>query len=157
LLAKQKERAEATKATSEAEAAAAVAQEAIATAREVALSEREHKIGISRAERIAQEKAIATKLAAEAERVSSADIAKAKEIIAAADAAAERIKLLAEAEGRRQINEAANVLSDSQVTMQLKLAVVQSLPNIIRESVKPIENIEGIKIIDIAGIGASTV
>ena len=156
LLAKQKERAEATKGTSEAEAAAAVAEETIATARQVALAEREHKIGISRAERIAQEKAIATKLAAEAERVSSTDIAKAKEIIAAADAAAERIKLLAEAEGRRQINEAANVLSDSQVTMQLKLAIVQTLPNIIRESVKPLESIEGIKIIDIAGIAAST-
>jgi uncharacterized membrane protein YqiK len=156
LLAKQKERADATKATSEAEAAAAIAEETIATAREVARAEREQKIGVSHAERVAQEKAIATKLAAEAERVSSADIAKAKEIIAAADAAAERIKLLAEAEGRRQINEAANVLSDSQVAMQLKLALVQSLPNIIRESVKPIENIEGIKIIDIAGIGAST-
>lgn len=156
LLAKQKERAEATKATSEAEAAAAIAEETIATAREVARAEREQKIGVSHAERLAQEKAIATKLAAEAERVSSADIAKAKEIMASADAAAERIKLLAEAEGRRQINEAANVLSDSQVAMQLKLALVQSLPNIIRESVKPIENIEGIKIIDIAGIAAST-
>jgi uncharacterized membrane protein YqiK len=156
LLAKQKERAEASKVTSEAEAAAAGAEETIGTAREVARAEREHRIGISRAERIAQEKAIAARLAAEAERVSATDIAKAKEIIAAADAAAERIKLLAEAEGRRQINEAANVLSDSQVTMQLKLAVVQSLPSIIRESVKPIENIEGIKIIDIGGIGAPT-
>jgi uncharacterized membrane protein YqiK len=153
LLVKQKERAEATKATSEAEAAAAVAEETVATAREVARAEREQKIGVSKAERIAQEKAIATKLAAEAERVSAADIAKAKEIIAAADAAAERIKLLAEAEGRREINEAANVLSDNQVTMQLKLALVRSLPDIIRESVKPLENIEGIKIIDIAGIG----
>lgn len=63
---------------------------------------------------------------------------------------------MAEAEGRREINEAANVLSDSQVTMQLKLAVVQSLPSIIRESVKPMENIEGIKIIDIGGIGVPT-
>jgi uncharacterized membrane protein YqiK len=156
LLAKQRERAEASKTTSEAEAAAAGAEETIHTAREVARVERENKIGISRTERIAQEKAIAAKLAAEAERVSSADIAKAKEIIATAEAAAERIKLLAEAEGRREINEAANVLSDSQVTMQLKLAVVQSLPSIIRESVKPIENIDGIKIIDIGGIGAST-
>ena len=156
LLAKQKERAEASKVTSEAEAAAASAEETIGTAREVARAEREHKIGVSRAERIAQEKAIAAKLAAEAERISSADIAKAKEIIAAAEAAAERIKLLAEAEGRREINEAANVLSDSQVTMQLKLAIVQSLPSIIRESVKPIENIEGIKIIDIGGVGAPT-
>jgi uncharacterized membrane protein YqiK len=155
LLVKQKERAEATKATSEAEAAAAAAEEGVATARELARAEREQKIGVSKAERIAQEKAIAMKLAAEAERVSSADIAKAKEIIAAADAAAERVKLLAEAEGRRQINEAANVLSDNQVTMQLKLALVRSLPDIIRESVKPLENIEGIKIIDIGGIGAA--
>ena len=156
LLAKQKERADASKMTSEAEAAAATAEETIGTAREIARVERENKIGISRAERIGQERAIAAKLAAEAERISSVDVAKAKEIIAAADAAAERIKLLAEAEGRREINEAANVLSDSQVAMQLKLAVVQSLPSIIRESVKPIESIEGIKIIDIGGIGAST-
>jgi uncharacterized membrane protein YqiK len=156
LLAKQKERADASKVTSEAEAAAATAEETIGTAREIARAEREHKIGVSRAERIAQEKAIASKLAAEAERISSADIAKAKELIAAADAAAARIKLLAEAEGRREINEAANILSDSQVTMQLKLAIVQSLPSIIRESVKPIENIEGIKIIDIGGVSAPT-
>jgi uncharacterized membrane protein YqiK len=156
LLAKQRERAEASKVTSEAEAAAATAEETIGTAREIARAEREHKIGVSRAERIAQEKAIAARLAAEAERISSADIAKAKELIAAADAAAARIKLLAEAEGRREINEAANMLSDSQVTMQLKLAIVQSLPSIIRESVKPIENIEGIKIIDIGGVSAPT-
>ena len=156
LLAKQKERAEASKVTSEAEAAAVTAEETIGTAREIARAEREHKIGVSRAERIAQEKAIAAKLAAEAERISSADIAKAKELIAAADAAAARIKLLAEAEGRREINEAANMLSDSQVTMQLKLAIVQSLPSIIRESVRPIENIEGIKIIDIGGVSTPT-
>ena len=44
-------------------------------------------------------------------------------------------------------NAAANTLSAEQIAMQLRLALLKHLPEIIRESVKPMENIDGIKII----------
>ena len=50
------------------------------------------------------------------------------------------------------MNEASNLLSNDQIAMQVKLEIVKQLPNIIRESVRPIENIEGIKIMHIDGL-----
>ena len=40
--------------------------------------------------------------------------------------------------------------------MKVKLDIVKRLPDIIKESVKPIENIEGIKIVDVNGLGINT-
>ena len=155
LLAKQQERAKTAEVTRVAEAKAASAEEQVDTAREVARAEREKAVSALRAERAAQEKAIAVKIAAEAEKLAATDLASAKEIIANAEAAAERVRRLAEAEGRQRLNEAANILSSEQVDMQVKLDVVRQLPSIIRESVKPIENIDGIKIIDLGGLNGN--
>jgi uncharacterized membrane protein YqiK len=152
LLAKQQERAEASEATRSAEARAATAEEMVDTAREMARAEREKAIAELKSERVAQEKAIATKIAAEAEKLAANDLASATEIIANAEAAAERVRRLAEAEGRQRINEAANIMSSEQVGMQVKLDVIKRLPDIIRESVKPIENIDTIKIVDVGGL-----
>jgi len=152
LLTKQQERAKVSEATRSAEAKAATAEELVDTAREVARAEREKAVAALKSQRIAEEKAIATKIAAEAEKLAAKDLASAMEVIANAEAAAERVRRLAEAEGRQRINEAANILSSEQVEMQVKLDVIKSLPDIIRESVKPIENIDGIKIIDVGGL-----
>ena len=46
-----------------------------------------------------------------------------------------------------------NVLSPEQVEMQIRLALLKYLPEIIRESVKPMENIDDIKILQINGLG----
>ncbi|WP_227268178.1 flotillin family protein [Roseobacter weihaiensis] len=157
LLAKQQERAKVSEATRSAEAKAATAEEQVDTAREVARAEREKAVAELKSQRVAQEKAIATKIAAQAEKLAAQDLASAKEVIANAEAAAERVRRLAEAEGRQRINEAANILSSEQVDMQVKLDTIKALPDIIRESVKPIENIDGIKIIDVGGLnGEST-
>ena len=153
LLTKQKERSLIEAETSEAAAKAASAEEEISTSRETARAEREKSISIIKATRLAEEKAIAARLAAEAEKVAASDIAAAKEIIANAEASAERVKLLAEAEGQTRINEASNLLSDAQIDMKIKLNTIQQLPDMIKESVKPLENIEGIRIVDIGGLG----
>ena len=71
----------------------------------------------------------------------------------AADAAAKRYQV--DAEGKQAIHEADNRLSEQQIAMQIKLATVHELPSIIRESVKPIEQIEGIKIIQMGGLPGS--
>ena len=82
-------------------------------------------------------------------------------IIAEANAEVERlaakaaeIRYQVEAIGKRTLNEAANILGQSQIDMQVKMEIVRQLPQIIRESVKPIENIDGIKIMHIDGLGA---
>lgn len=58
-----------------------------------------------------------------------------------------------DAEGTRAVNEAANVLSVEQVEMQVRLALLKHLPDIIRESVRPMENIDDIKILQVNGLG----
>lgn len=57
-----------------------------------------------------------------------------------------------DAEGARAVNEAANTLSAEQVEMQVRLALLKHLPDIIRESVKPMENIDDIKILQVNGL-----
>lgn len=57
-----------------------------------------------------------------------------------------------DAEGTRAVNEANNVLSSEQVEMQIRLAMLKYLPEIIRESVKPMENIDDIKILQVIGL-----
>nr|WP_309402209.1 flotillin domain-containing protein [Aminobacter niigataensis]WMD00149.1 flotillin domain-containing protein [Aminobacter niigataensis] len=152
VLAKQKERALNSKSTNDAEAAAAIAEEAVSTARDVARADRERKVSLVRAERAADEKAIAVKVAAGAELEAAGHLAEARRLTAVSEADALTAKSAAEADGRRKLNEAANMLSSEQVAMQLRLAAVEALPSIIRESVKPMENIDGIKVIDLGGL-----
>ncbi len=153
LFKKQKERAESALSTRESEAKAVTAEEQITTARELARAEREKSIALLKSRRLAEEKSLATTIAAEAEKIAATDSSRAKEIIANAEATAERVKRLAEADGLKKLNEAANTLTSEQVEMKVKLDIVKRLPDIIKESVKPIENIEGIKIVDVNGLG----
>ena len=75
-------------------------------------------------------------------------------IEAAAKAEATRETSIAEAEGLEKINEAKNRLSPEQVDLQVRLALIERLPDIIRETVKPAEHIDSIKIFDVNGFGA---
>src|SRR4028119_1118790 len=60
-----------------------------------------------------------------------------------------------DAEGQRAVNEAANTMSPANVEMQVKMALMKALPDIIRESVKPMENIDGIKILQVNGLNGA--
>ena len=57
-----------------------------------------------------------------------------------------------EAAGQRAINEAANILSMEQISLQTKLALLKVLPDVIRESAKPMEAIDSIKIVQVDGL-----
>jgi len=153
LFAKQKERSDSAVATRDAETKAVVAEEKIVTAKMLAQTEREKAVALIKSQRIAEEKSIAITLAAAAEKTAAFDLGKAKEILANAEALSKRVKLLAEAEGIKKLNEASNILKSEQIAMKVKLDIIQKLPEIIKESVKPIENIDGIKIIDVNGLG----
>ncbi len=172
---KSREQSEAQAEADRARAIAVKEEEAVVTVRDTEIAERAKAVELVKARENAEREAIKIKIAAEAEKISAMDKAEAVKTIANADAEKERIsaegeadaeKLKADAaairysvdaEGQKAINEADNLLSDQQIAMQVRLSLIKHLPEIIKESVKPMENIDGIKIIQVDGLNAGTV
>ena len=134
-------------------------EEAVVTVRETAKAERAKAVLLVEARREAEQNAIEVTVAADADKKAAVDKADAVTTLAEADAQAEkiraeaqRIKNQVEAEGKRIINEALNLLSAEQIAMQVRIELIRQLPEIIKESVKPMERIEGIKIIQWNGL-----
>jgi uncharacterized membrane protein YqiK len=170
----EKSRAESV-AKAEADKARALAvqqAENVITVREREIAERAKAVQLIKATEEAEKDAIDIKVAAQAEKQAAADRAEAVRIEAQGQADKKRLTaqgeadaqlLIAqaqaeqyrvEAEGQEAINTAANMLSPDQIDMQIRMALLERLPAIIAESVKPIENIDGIKILQIGGNGA---
>ena len=156
-----------SKSQSEAQAAAEIAralavsaEEKVFTAREVEVAERKKAIDLIAAAQSAEHEALRLTSAASAERSASADRGAALRAQAEADADADKIKAMAlrlrseiEAEALRMMNEAHNMLSPEARMSALRMRLVEKAEGIIRESVKPMERIEGIKIMHIDGLG----
>ena len=66
-----------------------------------------------------------------------------------------RVRAEIEAEALRLMNDAHNMLSPEARMSALRLKLVEKAEGIIRESVKPMERIEGIKILHVDGLGGS--
>lgn len=154
-----KNQSEAQAAADLARAEAVSAEERVFTAREVEVAERRKAIELIAAAQAAEREALRLTRAAEAEKAASADRGEAIRLQAQADAQAEKIRAEAakvrsevEAEGLRLMNEAQNVLSAEARASALRLRVVDKAEGIIRESVKPMERIEGIKILQVDGL-----
>jgi uncharacterized membrane protein YqiK len=159
--------AEQSRAQSEAQAAAdraralAVAEEEkVFTARETEMATRRKAIELIAAAQEAEREALRLKIAAEAEKLAADDRGAAVRAQAEAEADAEKIRALAarlrhevDAEGVRAMNEAQNVLSVEARGSAARLRLIEKLDAIIREQVKPLENIEGIKILHVDGLG----
>lgn len=168
---KSREESEAKASADRARAEAVKAEEEVITVRETQRAERQKAVELVAAKQAAEKDAIAITVAAEAGKKAAIDDAEAVRIAAEANAEKERLKakgeadariLLAQAmekqyqvdaEGTRAVNEANNILSTEQVEMQIRLALLKYLPEIIRESVKPMENIDDIKILQVSGLG----
>jgi uncharacterized membrane protein YqiK len=146
--AKSEEQSHAQAKANEALAQAVKAEQAVETTRATASADREKQIALISASREAEQKAIAVKVAAEAEKDAANNRAAAIKIKADAD----RVAFEVEATGKRLINDAINVLSSEQIGMQVKLALMQSLPAIIEKSVEPMKRIDGIKIVQVDGL-----
>ena len=87
------------------------------------------------------------------------DRAHAVRIIAEGEAEAEKIRVAVvelrytvEAIGVRQMNEAENTLTPESRQLTMRLRLLEKLEGIIRESVRPMEKIEGIKILQVDGL-----
>lgn len=156
---KSREESQAKSEADEARAKAVAAEEQVVTARETEIAERGKRIELIEASKEAEVQAIGVKVQAEAEREAAANRAQAVRIAAEGEADAEklrseasRIRFEVEAAGQRAINEAANILSSDQISLQMKMALLKVLPDVIRESAKPLEAIDSIKIVQVDGI-----
>lgn len=150
---------EATAAADLARAAAVEAEESIATARSVAVAERNSRVAVIEAEQQAERDAARIRIAAKVALSSSQDHGEALRVQAQAQAEAMGIKSAAtldshrvDAEGARLRNEADNVLSDAARSGAVRLKLVERMEGIIRESVRPMEKIDSIKIVQLDGI-----
>jgi uncharacterized membrane protein YqiK len=155
-----KAQSEAQAAAEAARALAVSAEEKVFTAREVEVAERRKAIDLIGAAQAAEKEALQLTSAAQANKDASADRGAAIRAQAEADADADKIKSMAikvraeiEAEALRLMNEAHNMLTPEARMSALRLKLVDRAEGIIRESVRPMERIEGIKILHVDGLG----
>lgn len=159
IAAKSEEQSKAEAKADAARALAAKAAEEVETARLTEIAERTKRIQLIEAEQEAQKASINIVVSSDAEKQAAKNRAEAARTLAQGEAEAAKLKAAAtevtyavEAEGKQKLNEAANHLSPEQIAMNIRMALIQALPQIIAESVKPMENIEGIKILHVDGL-----
>jgi uncharacterized membrane protein YqiK len=167
---KSKAQSEAQADADRARATAVREEEAVVTVRETQKAERAKAVELVEAAKAAEREAIKIQVAAEAEKMAALDKAASLRTLADAEAEKVRIQALADADsvkmraeasqkqytveaaGKKAINEANNLLSVKQIAMQVRMALIENLPGIIRESVKPMEQIDAIKILQVDGL-----
>lgn len=145
---KSQEQSQADAAANTARAEAVKSEELVNTAREVAIAERSKSIQLIDAAREAEQQAISITVAAEAQRQAAENRALALRV----EADAKKAAALAEAEGITAINEAKNRLGAAQIDLAVRMQLIQSLPSIIQQAVKPMEKIESIRLFQINGM-----
>jgi uncharacterized membrane protein YqiK len=156
---KSKELSKAETEAKEAEALAVAAEEKVYTAKETEIANRNKEIAVIKATEEAEQDAVGIRVSANAKKVAAADEAEAIKTQAMAEAESVKIKALAdeeryrvEAEGKEKLNEAENMLSEAIIKMRVQLETIQNAAKIIEASVKPIEAVDGMKVINISGL-----
>lgn len=132
--------------------------------------ERDKVIALIQASKDAERDTVVMLVQAEAKFHEAQDIAKANEVetkskssrltvLAEAEALAEKTRLGAEdlrntteAAAVRAMTDAENTMSEELMTLKLRLSVIDHLKDIIRESAKPMENINDIRILQVDGV-----
>ena len=155
---KSVERSNALVASEGARARAVEAEEQAITVRETEIAMRRKTTDLISTARESERDALRLTGKAGAEKAAAADFAEAVKIAAQGDADAEKIKALAAAErynvdadGAMRLNEAENTLSESARASRFKGKLLERIEGIVRESVRPMEKIDGIKILHIDG------
>ena len=130
-------------------AQAATAAEAIQTAKDKSIAERARQIALIRAQEHAEvsnqrSQSAAESMLKQAQATAEANTLRAK---------TRQTELEVEAQGRKSLAEADNVLSDAIIKMRLEQHKLDTLPELAAQMVKPVEKIEGIRINQISGLG----
>ncbi|MAY88191.1 MAG: hypothetical protein CML02_15930 [Pseudooceanicola sp.] len=157
---KSQERSSALAAAAAVRAKAVQAEEQALTAREKEVAERRSLTERIATEREVSREALRVTARAEAEMTAAKSLAEAQKITALARAEAEKVAALAaadrykvDAEGSRALNESENALSEHARQARIREKLLERLEGIVRESVRPMEKIEGIKILHVDGMG----
>jgi len=156
---KSEEESTATAAANEARALAVRAEESVATAKATEIANRTKNVAVIAATQKAEEEAVGITVAARAEKEAAEARAIALRTEATADADAEKARaegraaaFKVDAAGQTAINEATNVLNDTQTALLIRKAMLEALPGIIAAASKPMEQIDKISILDARGL-----
>ncbi len=156
---KSQERSAAMSAAAAVRAKAIEAEEQALTTREREIAERRKLTEIISAQREAETAGLRLTAKADAEMKAAKSLAEAKKIAALAQAEAEKVAAFAaseryrvDAEGQRALNESENALSQDARVARTRDKLLERLEGIVRESVRPMEKIEGIKILHVDGM-----
>jgi uncharacterized membrane protein YqiK len=144
---KSEEQSQAEARANEARAENVKAEQLVITAGAVAEAQRKKEVELVEAQREAQKQAIAITVAAEAEK----DAAQNQALAVTTRAAANLRNYEAEAEGQKRINEARNSLSAALIDFDLTKERLRTIPQALSETVRPLEKIGDVKIIDLGG------
>ena len=146
-----------------ARALAVSAEEKVFTAREVEIANRRKEIELIATQQDIERETMRIVQTAEAENTASTSRGLAIRAQAEAEADADKIRSIAqkiraevEAEALSLMNHAHNTLSTEARASALRMRLVEKAEAIIRESVRPMERIEGIKIMHVDGLGGSS-
>jgi uncharacterized membrane protein YqiK len=156
---KSEEESTATAAANEARALAVRAEESVATAKATEIANRTRNVAVIAATQKAEEQAVGITVAATAEREAAEAHAVALRTEATAEADAEKVRaegraaaFAVDAAGQRALNEATNILNDTQTALLVRKAMLEALPAIIAAASKPMEQIDRISILDARGL-----
>jgi uncharacterized membrane protein YqiK len=156
---KSEEESTATAAANEARALAVRAEESVATAKATEIANRTRNVAVIAATQKAEEQAVGITVAATAEREAAEAHAVALRTEATAEADAEKVRaegraaaFAVDAAGQRALNEATNILNDTQTALLVRKAMLEALPAIIAAASKPMEQIDKISILDARGL-----
>ena len=129
LLEKSKERSEARIESEAARAKAVRAEEQVETARDSEIANRRREVELMLAQKDAEEQRIVVEV--------------------------DRIRAAVEAEAQRLLNEAENVLTDEARLSVFRRNLLDRVEGIVRESVRPMEKIDGINILHVDGLAGA--
>jgi uncharacterized membrane protein YqiK len=153
---------EAQAAADGARALAVEAEEKVFTARDTATAERKKAIDLIAASQAGEREALRLHLAVQAEKLAAIERGEAIRSQAQAEADADRIRSEAvkiraevEADAARLMNESHNMLTAEARQSLFRQKLLDRVEGIIRESVRPMENIDGIKILSVNGLGSA--
>ena len=125
-----------------------VAEEQVLSAQEVEVAERDKKLQLINAEKEGESEAIQIITLARAEK----EAAQEREQAEKHTSLASKLRYEIDAAGKLMLNEAENVRSDESRQSDLRMELARNLDSIIREAVKPMENIDDIKIYELNGM-----
>lgn len=152
IAAKSQEESKAEAEADKARAEAVKAAEAVQTARQMAEAERRKELALVAAQERAEAAAAQAQIAAASDKATAADKRAAKR----EEAEAIKAVRLAEAEAERATFEARNARSEAKIAMELELARLHAMPQIVEQMVKPAEKISGININHMTGFGGGS-